>query len=203
MNLKKLFSLLSLALACTLPLPAQQPAPTSGDVTVRLAGPIDFATARPLQVVTGSVTSSTNPAIPPGSGAVLQLQNRDPSSFTLKLLRIVVPRQPPFKTMSQAGVAVNGPPASGPHASLAAGALVKFTLTQADGTPGTPIQPTPAPRSTAQSGGASGGSAVSATLKHQMEFEGVALGMTLPEVQARRQRRTAAECIGRKAAILR
>ena len=135
MNLKTVAVLLGVALG-GLASVAQQPNPTSGDVTVRLAEPIDFATARPLQAVRSQVVSSTNPAIPAGSLAVLQVQNRD-GSYTLKLLRINAAGQI-YKTMSQPGTAVGGPPASGAHASLANGAIVKFTLTQQDGSPGAP-----------------------------------------------------------------
>ena len=145
MTLLKSATHLCLLISGSVALQAQNAAPTSGDVTVRLSEPIDFATARPLQAVRSTVINSSNPAIQTGSLAVLQLQNRD-GSFTLKLLRIAAKGVPPLKTMSQPGISVSGGPASGQHASLPDGAVVRFTLTQQDGSPGATVQHTPGPR---------------------------------------------------------
>lgn len=174
MNPKKAATFLTFAIALISFLHAQQPAPTSGDVTVRLAEPIDFATARPLQAVRANVVSSTNPMVPAGSFAVLQLQNRD-GSYALKLLRLNTGGQI-FKTMSEAGVSVSGGPASGQHASLPNGVILRFTLTQQDGSPGTPsAQPesaatTPTPNQSGPS-------------KPEYVLEGIGLGMTRQQVE--------------------
>ena len=186
MILRKVTLLVSLLIAATLSLRSQQPSPTSGDVTVRLSEPIDFATARPLQAVRSVVVSSSNPAIPAGSLAVLQLQNRD-GSYTLKLMRIAA-GGPPLKTMSEPGVLINGSPASGPHASLANGAMLRFTLTQQDGSPGAPVQQAALAASQPAQvlGGTSTASLGGGTTKDRANFEieGVKLGMSLPELRA-------------------
>ena len=174
-NFKKLVILLALPVSCAVSLYAQE-TPTSGIVTVQLSEPIDFATARPLQAVRSTVVSSTNPAIPPGSFAVLQLQNRD-GSYALKLLRIKT-ASAIFKTMSAAGTSVGGSPASGPHASLANGATVKFTLTQEDGSPGAPVQ---------QAAAATSAPSVAAPARkmHKPAFvlEGIGIYMTKQQVE--------------------
>ena len=184
MRLKKPASLLFLALVSAFGLNAQQPAPTSGDITVKLAEPLNFATAIPLQNVRSIVTDTTNPAIPPGSLAILQLQNRD-GSYVLKLVgvnaggRIIRPT-------SQAGVAVGGPPASGPKASLANGAILKFTLTDAAGNAGQPVARAAAPSApiAAPAASVSPAPSTSSSGSYPFTIEGIGLRMSLAQVRA-------------------
>lgn len=184
MTLLKVATHLCLLITGAVALQAQNAAPTSGDVTVRLSEPIDFAAARPLQAVRSIVVNSSNPAIPTGSLAVLQLQNRD-GSFTLKLLRISAGGMP-LKTMSQPGVSVSGGPASGQHASLPDGAVVRFTLTQQDGTPGTTVLHASTPTPPAASAVAATSPSKAGTTKDRAHFEieGVKLGQSVAEVLA-------------------
>jgi hypothetical protein len=176
MRVMKLTSLLSLALVSAFSLNAQQPAPTSGDITVKLAEPLNFATAIPLQNVRSVVTDTTNPAIPTGSLAVLQLQTLD-GSYTLKMMGLNVGGRI-VTTTSKAGVSMGGSPASGKNASLANGAVLKFTLTDAAGNPGQPVgraaaQPTaPAPAAVASK----------SSVQPEFVLEGIGLGMTKAQV---------------------
>jgi hypothetical protein len=184
MTPKKLGALLLIAISSPFSLLAQQAAPTSGDVVVRLAQPVDFATARPIQMVRATVVSSTNPAVSAGGPAILQVVTRD-GSYTLKLVRLINGSQP-LTTMSQAGVSTDGTPASGKQTSLPVGATLSFTLTQQDGTPGRPVQQAAVAAPKAMSaaaaaqpvGSASGNSAD----RSHFEIEGVMLGQTLAEL---------------------
>lgn len=190
MTLKKVALLLCFTTSTRLTLIAQQLAPTSGDVVVRLVDPVDFASARPLQSIRSTIVSSTNPAVPVGNLAILQVQNRD-GSYTLKLLRIAA--QPvAYRTMSQAGISTDGSPASGQQASLSNGTMLRFTLTQQDGSPGPPIQQAAAPvtkpaaRTTPIMTGTPSSVASNGTSKDRAHFEieGVMLGQTLNDTLA-------------------
>ena len=183
MTLKKVALVLCLALGASITLVAQQLAPTSGDVVVKLVDSVDFASARPLQAVRSILLSSTNPPVPVGNLAVLQVQNRD-GSYTLKLLRIAATPQA-FKTMSQPGVSADGSPASGQSTSLVSGAILRFTLTQQNGSPGAPIAaPVTTTTQPAISKPPSVSSAGTSKDRAHFEIEGVRLGQTLVELLA-------------------
>jgi hypothetical protein len=182
MRLKKLASLLFLALSCGIGINAQQPAPMLGDITVKLIEPLNFATAIPLQNVRSVVTDTSNPAIPPGSLAVLQLQTLD-GSYTLKMMGLNVGGRI-VRTTSKAGVSMNGSPASGKQASLATGAILKFTLTDAAGNPGQPVaRATPAPV-VAPPASTPPASTASASGSYPFTIEGIGLRMPLAQLRA-------------------